>query len=69
MTGDVDNNVLASRLQAAWIQLKAANGASQNEFWAIFDRIEEQVLDGLEEKDRDKALETLHVFLGRLRTE
>lgn len=63
------NIVLASRLEAAWSQLKAANGASQNEFWATFDRIEEQVLDGLAGKDRDKAIEALHVFLGRLRTE
>lgn len=55
------------RLAAAWVALNAAAQAPDHTFWATFDEVERQTLDGLEGPDRVMATQTLHAYLAKLK--
>lgn len=58
---------LDDRLKAAWVALEAAASKSDRQFWATFDEIEAQILDGLGGTDLAKATEALHAYLAKIR--
>lgn len=60
-------DILEQRLRAARAAIEAAANKSTREFWVAFDEIEAYTLDSLEGADRDRAIETLHAYLGKLR--
>lgn len=60
---------LEERLQAAWAALSKAAQLPDPNFWAAFDEIEAQTVDGLTGQERQRATQELHAYLAELKSD
>lgn len=65
--GPARMSIVEERLQAAWAALSAAAKLPERDFWAAFDEVETQALEGLTGQDRVRAAQSLYAYLAELK--